>query len=342
MNNKIIITGGMGFIGSHTVVELYYAGFTPVIIDNLSNSNESVKDGIQKIIGQEVIFEKLDLKDKEATKNCFGKHKDAKGVIHFAAHKAVGDSVKHPLKYYNNNINGLLNVLLAMQEFDIDNLIFSSSCTVYGVADVLPVTEKSPIKPAFSPYGYTKQVGEAIITDFTVANASKKAISLRYFNPIGAHSSTEIGELPLGTPENLMPYITQTAAGLRKELSVFGDDYNTPDGTAIRDYIHVCDLAEAHVIAMLRLLEHNNLNSHEFFNIGTGKGYSVLDVIKSFEKTSGQKLNYKIVDRRPGDLETIYADTTFSKETLGWEAKLGLDDMTLSAWNWEKKINGIP
>ncbi|RLD63207.1 MAG: UDP-glucose 4-epimerase GalE [Bacteroidetes bacterium] len=335
MQNKILVTGGTGYIGSHTVVELQNSGFEVVVVDNLSNSDIKVVDRIQKITGERPIFENFDLCDAEKTNNLFKKHRDIKAVIHFAAFKAVGESVSNPLKYYNNNLVSLVNLLNAMQKNKISNLVFSSSCTVYGQPDKLPVTEQSPVKEANSPYGYTKQVSEQIIKDTTIASQIFKAIALRYFNPIGAHDSALIGELPLGVPNNLVPFITQTAIGLRQQLSVFGDDYNTPDGTCIRDYIHVVDLAKSHVIAIERLLKNNNIADFEFFNIGTGKGNSVLEVINTFEKVSGQKLNYKITSRREGDVEKVYADTKFANSELGWKAEKTLDDALLSAWNWE-------
>ena len=335
MQNKILVTGGTGYIGSHTVVELQNSGFEVVVVDNLSNSDIKVVDRIQKITGERPTFENFDLCDAEKTNNLFKKHRDIKAVIHFAAFKAVGESVSNPLKYYNNNLVSLVNLLNAMQKNKISNFVFSSSCTVYGQPDKLPVTEQSPVKEANSPYGYTKQVSEQIIKDTTIASQIFKAIALRYFNPIGAHDSALIGELPLGVPNNLVPFITQTAIGLRQQLSVFGDDYNTPDGTCIRDYIHVVDLAKSHVIAIERLLKNNNIADFEFFNIGTGKGNSVLEVINTFEKVSGQKLNYKITSRREGDVEKVYADTKFANSELGWKAEKTLDDALLSAWNWE-------
>jgi len=335
---RIIVTGGLGYIGSHCTVELTEQGFEVIALDDLSNSNEDVLDGIKSIASETVYFEKTDLKDLDACKAIFTKYDNISGIIHFAAHKAVGESVHKPLKYYRNNINGLLNILDCCQLFNVTNIIFSSSCTVYGETEDLPVTEASPLGLTSSPYGYTKQVGERIISDFTHANEAFRAISLRYFNPIGAHPSGAIGELPLGKPENLMPYITQTAIGLREELSVFGGDYNTPDGTAIRDYIHVVDLARAHVIALERLMTHHYKSRHEYFNLGSGKGYSVLEVIKSFEKVSGLSLPYRIVDRRAGDLEAIYADTTLSNKELGWHTVYTLDDMTKTAWEWEQKV----
>ncbi len=331
---KILVTGGTGYIGSHTVVELQNEGFEVVIVDNLSNSKKEVVDNIEKITGKKPLLEVFDLVDREKTADFFKRHHDLKGVIHFAAYKAVGESVQKPLMYYRNNLVSLMNVMESMIENKISNLVFSSSCTVYGQPDELPVSEKAPIKKAESPYGNTKQIAEEIISD-TVNVEAIKTIALRYFNPIGAHDSALIGELPLGVPNNLVPFITQTAIGIRKQLSVFGEDYNTPDGTAIRDYIHVVDLAKAHVIAVNRMINNKMKKDFEVFNLGTGNGYSVLEVIKSFEKVSGQKLNYKIVDRRPGDIEKVWANPDFSNRELGWKAQRGLDDMTLSAWKWE-------
>ncbi len=338
---KVIVTGGMGYIGSHTIVELINAGYHPIIIDNLSNSDRSVLEGLEAITGVKVPFEEIDLSDSKSTAQIFSKHADAIGVIHFAALKAVGESVEQPIRYYKNNIGSLVNVLEAMANLKIENFIFSSSCTVYGQPEKLPVTELSPTQPAISPYGNTKQVGEEIIRETCSTKSSElHTISLRYFNPIGAHNSALIGELPLGIPNNLLPYITQTAIGIREQLSVFGSDYNTPDGTAIRDYIHVVDLAEAHVVALTRLIQKQNKSNYEVFNLGTGQGNSVLEVIQSFEKTTGEKVNYKIVDRRPGDVEAVYADTTYAREELGWATKRNLDEMTASAWAWEKKLRG--
>lgn len=338
---KVIVTGGMGYIGSHTIVELINAGYHPIIIDNLSNSDRSVLEGLEAITGVKVPFEEIDLSDSKSTAQIFSKHADAIGVIHFAALKAVGESVEQPIRYYKNNIGSLVNVLEAMANLKIENFIFSSSCTVYGQPEKLPVTELSPTQPAISPYGNTKQVGEEIIKETCSTKSSElHTISLRYFNPIGAHNSALIGELPLGIPNNLLPYITQTAIGIREQLSVFGSDYNTPDGTAIRDYIHVVDLAEAHVVALTRLIQKQNKSNYEVFNLGTGQGNSVLEVIQSFEKTTGEKVNYKIVDRRPGDVEAVYADTTYAREELGWATKRNLDEMTASAWAWEKKLRG--
>src|SRR5690606_23989357 len=335
---KILVTGGLGFIGSHTVVELQNEGFEVVIIDNLSNSSIEVLDVITKITGKKPVFEKLDLREKNKVQDFFKRNNDIKGVIHFAASKAVGESVEKPLLYYENNIGTLVYLLQELIQKDEASFIFSSSCTVYGQADELPVTENAPVKKAESPYGNTKQIGEEIIEDTCKVNSRLKAIALRYFNPIGSHPSTEIGELPIGVPQNLVPFITQTAAGIREQLSVFGDDYPTGDGTCIRDYIHVVDLGKAHVIALQRLLENKNKNNYEVFNVGTGKGSTVLEAIKSFEKVSGASLNYKIVDRRPGDITAAYADTTKANEELGWKAKSTLDDAMLSAWKWQQKI----
>lgn len=335
---KILVTGGLGFIGSHTVVELQSKGFDVIIIDDLSNSSIEVLDGIASITGITPIFEKLDLKDKVKVQAFFKKHKDIEGVIHFAASKAVGESVEKPLLYYENNINSLVYLLQELKKLETANFIFSSSCTVYGQADELPITENAPIKKAESPYGNTKQIGEEIIEDTCRVHENIHAISLRYFNPIGAHESTKIGELPIGVPQNLVPFITQTAMGIREYLSVFGDDYPTPDGTCIRDYIHVVDLAKAHVVAFERLINNKNSTNYESFNIGTGKGSSVLEVIKSFEKVSGRKLNYKIANRRVGDIISAYADTSKANNELGWKAHLTLDDAMLSAWKWQNTL----
>jgi len=334
---KILVTGGLGFIGSHTVVELQNEGFEVIIIDDLSNSSLSVLDGIANITGVNTAFEKLDLRDKGKVQDFFKRHHDISGVIHFAASKAVGESVENPLLYYENNINTLVYLLQELQQQPEANFIFSSSCTVYGQAEEMPITENASIQTAMSPYGNTKQIGEEIITDVTkVTNIN--AILLRYFNPIGAHPSAEIGELPIGVPQNLVPFITQTGYGLRKELSVYGDDYPTSDGTAVRDYIHVVDLAKAHVLAMQRLLNKKNLAKVETFNLGTGTGSSVLEVIHSFEKVSGQKLPYKIVGRREGDITSAYANTEKANNVLGWKAQSTLDEAMASAWKWEQKI----
>lgn len=334
---KVLVTGGLGFIGSHTVVELQNEGFEVIIIDNLSNTSLSVLDGIQNITGKVPAFEKLDLREKDKVQDFFRRHKDIDGVIHFAASKAVGESVGNPLLYYENNINVLVYILQELEKKPTANLIFSSSCTVYGQAEKMPITEDSSVQTAMSPYGNTKQIGEEIIIDAAKAS-SINAILLRYFNPIGAHPSAEIGELPLGVPQNLVPFITQTGIGLRQELSVYGDDYPTPDGTAIRDYIHVVDLAKAHVIAMQRLLNKKNQDKVETFNLGTGTGSSVLEVIHAFEKVSGQKLPYKIVARREGDITEAYANTHKANTILGWKAQSSLEEAMASAWKWEQKI----
>ncbi|WP_348813371.1 UDP-glucose 4-epimerase GalE [Flavobacterium maritimum] len=334
---KILVTGGLGFIGSHTVVELQNEGFEVIVIDDLSNTSLNVLDGIQSITGKVPAFEKLDLREKDKVQDFFIRHHDISGVIHFAASKAVGESVENPLLYYENNINTLVYILQGLQQKEDASFIFSSSCTVYGQAEKMPITEDAPVQTAMSPYGNTKQIGEEIITDTTkVTNIN--AILLRYFNPIGAHPSTEIGELPIGVPQNLVPFITQTGIGLRKELSVYGDDYPTPDGTAVRDYIHVVDLAKAHVIALQRLLNKKNVSKVETFNLGTGTGSSVLDVIQAFEKVSGQKLPYKIVARREGDITSAYANTDKANTVLGWKAESTLEDAMASAWKWEQKI----
>jgi len=335
---KILVTGGLGFIGSHTVVELQNEGFEVVIIDDLSNSSIKVLDGITAITSQKPHFEKLDLKVKSDVKDFFKRHNDIVGVIHFAASKAVGESVNEPLKYYENNITTLVYMLQELKGLSKKNFIFSSSCTVYGQADELPITENAPVKPAESPYGNTKQIGEEIIRDTCKVNEEVNAIALRYFNPIGAHPSTEIGELPIGVPQNLVPYITQTGIGMREQLSVFGGDYSTKDGTCVRDYIHVVDLAQAHVVALQRLLAGKNDTNFEFFNLGTGTGSSVLQAIKSFERVSGKTLNYKIVDRREGDITAAYAETSKANNVLGWQTKLTLDDAMDAAWKWEQKI----
>ena len=334
---KILVTGGLGFIGSHTVVELQNEGFEVIAIDNLSNSSIDVLDGIERITGKKPLFENIDLRDKSAVQNFFSKYQDISGVIHFAASKAVGESVENPLLYYENNINSLVYLLQELQKKPEANFIFSSSCTVYGQAEKMPITENAPIQSAMSPYGNTKQIGEEIINDVAkVTNIN--SILLRYFNPIGAHPSAEIGELPIGVPQNLVPFITQTGLGLRQELSVYGNDYPTPDGTCIRDYIHVVDLAKAHVIALKRLLDKKNLEKVETFNLGTGTGSSVLEVITAFEKVSGQKLPYKIVPRREGDVIEAYANTDKASTVLGWKTQYNLEQAIDSAWKWEKKV----
>ena len=332
---KILVTGGLGFIGSHTVVELQQAGYEVVIIDNLYNSKIEVLDRIISITGIKPSYFNIDLRNKTAVKDFFNTNK-VNGIIHFAASKAVGESVKNPLLYYENNISTLVYLLQEMKEHQLSNFIFSSSCTVYGQADELPITENAPVKPAESPYGNTKQIGEEIIKESCKANGLK-AIALRYFNPIGAHETAIIGELPLGVPQNLIPFVTETAAGIRKELAVFGDDYPTKDGTAIRDYIHVVDLAKAHIAALERLLSNTNKKDFEVFNVGTGTGSSVLEVIKAFEKVSNTKLNYKIVARREGDITSAYADTTLAKVELGWETEKTLEQALLAAWKWQLK-----
>lgn len=337
---RILVTGGLGYIGSHTVVELQNAGYRVVIIDNLSNAKIEILDGITAITGISPDFEKLDLRDSNAVHAFFDAYDHLDGIIHFAASKAVGESVENPLLYYENNLNSLVYVLKECRDRHIDNFIFSSSCTVYGQPDKLPITEDAPVKAAVSPYGNTKQISEEIIHDLCKVT-SLRSIALRYFNPIGAHESGIIGELPIGIPQNLVPFITQTAAGVRDQLSVFGSDYPTPDGSCIRDYIDVVDLARAHVVAMQRLISEENDASFEIFNVGTGKGSSVLEVIQTFESVSGMKLNYKIVARRPGDVISVYADTKKANTVLGWKAEKSLEEALASAWKWEKKLRNI-
>jgi len=341
MANKILVTGGNGYIGSHTVVELQDAGFEVIIVDDLSNSGIGVLDNIEKISGIKPEFEQFNLADTEKTTDFFSRNQDIDAIIHFAASKAVGESVQIPLHYYRNNLVSLINILDCQLKYDIPNIVFSSSCTVYGQPEFLPVTEQTPRKDAESPYGNTKRVNEDILRDSVAAYPQLKGIALRYFNPIGAHPTALIGELPLGVPQNLVPFITQAAAGLRDELKVFGDDYDTPDGSAVRDYINVVDLAKAHVIAIDRLLQKKNKSNYEVFNLGTGEGLSVLQIVKGFEKATGVKLKYKIVDRRAGDVEKIWADTTYANGELGWKAEKGLEETLLSAWNWEKRVRGI-
>ncbi len=341
MGKKILVTGGTGYIGSHTVVELQESGFEVVVVDNLSNSNIEVLDSVEKITGLKPQFENIDISDRDKTHNFFGQNQGIDAIIHFAASKAVGESVEKPLLYYRNNLVSLINLLECQVKYDVKHLVFSSSCTVYGQPEKLPVTEETPRKDAESPYGNTKRVNEDILRDAIAAHPQLRGIALRYFNPVGAHPSALIGELPLGIPQNLVPFITQTAAGIREELKVFGNDYSTPDGSAIRDYINVVDLAKAHVVAIERLLQEKNKQNFEIFNLGTGRGVSVLEMVKGFEKVTGVKLNYKIVGRRAGDIEKIWADTTYANEELGWKAEKGLEETLQSAWEWEKRIRGI-
>ena len=337
MSKKILVTGGSGYIGSHTVVELQQSGFEVVVIDNLSNSTARIIDQIGRITGKKPRFYEMDLCNEAALRVFFRENQDLAAIIHFAAFKAVSESVENPLKYYHNNLVSLIFLLRFMEGFQIPNLVFSSSCTVYGQPETLPVTEQAPVKQAFSPYGNTKQSSEEIIED-SVKASPVNAISLRYFNPIGAHESGLIGELPIGIPNNLVPFITQTAIGKREKLMVFGDDYDTPDGTAIRDYIHVVDLAKAHVVAVERLLRNENEHNFEVFNLGTGKGTSVMEAILAFEKVTGMKLNYEITGRRMGDVPQVWADTTMANLKLGWKAQKGLEEMMTSAWLWEKNL----
>jgi len=340
MKGKILVTGGTGYIGSHTTVELQNAGYEVVIVDNLSNSNAEVVEGIERITGIRPAFEKVDCIDFDALKAVFEKHRSINGIIHFAASKAVGESVHKPLLYYRNNIVSLINLLELMSQYQVEGIVFSSSCTVYGqpTAEHLPVDETAPIQPALSPYGNTKQIDEEIIRDTIHAGASFKSVILRYFNPIGAHASAEIGELPNGVPQNLVPFLTQAAIGIRPELSVFGDDYNTSDGSCIRDYIHVVDLAKAHVIAIERMLENKSKDRLEYFNLGTGNGVSVLALIQAFEKSTGIQVPYKIVGRREGDIEQIWANPHYANDVLGWTAVETIEDTVQSAWNWQLKL----
>ena len=339
---KIVVTGGLGFIGSHTVVELQQQGFEVIIIDDLSNSSKEVLNGIFAITHQSPTFAEIDLKDKKAVAAFFSNHSDIAGIIHFAAYKAVGESVEKPLEYYDNNLGGLINILLEAEKLNNTlPFIFSSSCTVYGQADALPITEDAPIKKANSPYGNTKQIGEEILFDVSQKKDFINVISLRYFNPIGAHPSLEIGELPIGKPQNLVPFITQTAAGLHEKHTIFGDDYPTTDGTCVRDYIHVVDLSKAHVVALQRLLNKKQTSNYEVFNLGTGTGSSVLEVVQSFERTSGHSLAYEIGPRRTGDVVAAYADTSKANNELGWKTEKTLDQAVDSAWKWEQKIRGV-
>jgi len=337
MAKKVLVTGGTGYIGSHTAVELQQAGYDVSVIDSLHNSEISVLKGIEGVTGRAPRFDQFDLCDSIKLHSFFENHSGIEAIVHFAAYKAVGESVYRPMMYYRNNLVSLMNLLAMMSEFGIRNMVFSSSCTVYGQPTKLPVTEDAPIQPALSPYGNTKQICEEIIKDTVRSGESVKAISLRYFNPIGAHPSALIGELPRGVPENLVPFITQTAIGLREQLKVYGDDYDTPDGSCIRDYLHVVDLAKAHVISVTRLIENTNRNDYEVFNLGTGKGVSVLEAISSFERVSGIKLNYQVVGRRPGDIEQIWADPSYANRELGWKTVSSLDEAMKSAWDWEKQ-----
>jgi UDP-glucose 4-epimerase len=339
--NKILVTGGTGYIGSHTVVELQNSGYETVIVDNLSNSSIGVLDGITAITGKRPAFEKVDCRDRQALSDVFKKYQGIDAIIHFAASKAVGESVERPLLYYRNNLDSVLNILELMGEHNVCNLVFSSSCTVYGQPDVLPVTEDAPIKPATSPYGNTKQIAEEIMRDTVYSDSRLKCIALRYFNPVGAHPSAAIGELPNGVPNNLIPFVTQTAIGIRECLRVFGDDYDTPDGSAIRDYIWVVDLAKAHVIAVERLLNNRNRRGIEFFNLGTGKGLSVLEIISAFERATGVKVNKTIVARREGDVEKVWADPAFANRELGWKAEASIEEMLKTAWEWEKALKKL-
>ncbi len=338
MKGKILVTGGTGYIGSHSTVELQNAGYEVVIIDNLSNSNADVIDGIERITGKRPVFVQADCTDIDALRKLFQENEGIKGIIHFAASKAVGESVQKPLLYYRNNLLSLVNLLILMPEFGVEGIVFSSSCTVYGQPDILPVDESAPIKPAMSPYGNTKQICEEIIKDTIHADAPFKSIILRYFNPIGAHPTAEIGELPNGVPQNLIPFLTQTAMGIRKELSVFGDDYNTPDGSCIRDYINVVDLAKAHVIAMNRMLENKSPEAVEVFNLGTGRGLSVLELINAFEAATGVKVPHKIVGRREGDIEQVWAAPEHANNVLGWTAQETIEDTLASAWKWQLRL----
>lgn len=338
MKEKILVTGGTGYIGSHTVVELQNAGYEVVIVDNLSNSNADVVDSIEQISGIRPAFEKLDCLNLAGLDAVFANYQGIKAIIHFAASKAVGESVQKPLLYYRNNLGSLINLLELMPKYGVEGIVFSSSCTVYGQPDQLPVTEEAPIKKAESPYGNTKQINEEIIRDYVASGAPIQAILLRYFNPIGAHPSALLGELPNGVPQNLVPYLTQTAIGIREKLSVFGDDYNTPDGSCIRDFINVVDLAKAHVVAIGRMLEGKQADKVEVFNIGTGRGVSVLELIHGFEKATGVKLNYQIVGRRAGDIEQVWANPERANKVLGWKAETNIEDTLRSAWNWQLKL----
>lgn len=341
MKKRVLVTGGTGYIGSHTAVELITEGYEVIIIDNLYNSEIEVLDGIESITGVRPVFWQEDLCDSDRLDELFRKEGPVDAIIHFAAYKAVGDSVVRPVEYYRNNLVSLMNLLDMMSKYGTTSLVFSSSCTVYGEPDILPVTEKAAVREATSPYGYTKQMGEIIIRDAIKATHGHKAISLRYFNPIGAHPTALIGELPRGVPENLVPYITQTAAGLREELKVFGDDYNTPDGSCIRDYLHVVDLAKAHVAALRRLTDRKNNSAWEVFNLGTGKGVSVFEAIRAFENATGVKVNYTVTGRRKGDIEQIWADPSLANRELNWKTELTIEDAMETAWRWEKKLRNL-
>lgn len=340
MKKTVLVTGGAGYIGSHTTVELINAGFEVIVVDDLSNSEMSAVEGVKTITGRDIPFEKVDCNDLEALEGIFKKYK-FNSVIHFAASKAVGESVEQPLMYYRNNVGSFINILGLMKQYGVENIVFSSSATVYGQPDVLPATESTPRKPATSPYGNTKQVCEDILRDSIAAYSGMKGIALRYFNPIGAHASALIGELPKGVPNNLVPFITQTAAKIRAELSIFGDDYDTPDGTALRDYIDVTDLAKAHVVAVTRMVENKSKERYEIFNVGTGVPVSVLELVKSFTRVNGVDVPYKIVGRRAGDVEAVWADTTLANTELGWKAQRPLDETLASSWAWEKHVRGL-
>ena len=340
MKNNVLVTGGAGYIGTHTVVELIKSGYNVVVVDNFSNSEKTAIEGVEQILGNKITLEVVDCCDYLALENIFKNYK-FDSVIHFAGFKAVGESVANPLKYYSNNLQSMLNVLQLMLKYKVSNFVFSSSATVYGQPEVLPATEQTVLQKATSPYGMTKQMGEDILQDSTAAHSELNAIALRYFNPIGAHPSALIGELPKGAPNNLVPFITQTAAGVRKELCIFGDDYNTPDGTGLRDYIDVVDLAKAHVVAITRMVEKKNKANYEFFNIGTGIPLSVLELVQKFEKVNNVKVNYTTAPRRDGDVEKVWADTTLANTELGWKAEMSTEETLANAWNWEKKIRGI-
>lgn len=338
MKKKILVTGGAGYIGSHTVVALHEAGYEAVIVDNFSNSSKNVLQGLEKIIGTGVNLYELDCTDRQAMEQVFEKEQNIEGVIHFAAYKAVGESVAEPMKYYQNNLGSLLVLLDLMEKFNVKNLVFSSSCTVYGQPDQLPVTEETPTKPANSPYGRTKQMCEDILSDLEKSKSPVRSLALRYFNPIGAHESAQIGELPNGVPNNLIPFITQTAAGIREQITVFGDDFNTADGTCVRDYIHVVDLADAHIKAFEYLDKVTEKSFYDTVNIGTGQGNTVLEVIHAFEKVSNQKLNYRIGDRRPGDVEKVWANVDKANKALNWQANFDIERSLADAWRWQQKL----